>query len=72
MLPNTPSMIHLAKNRSALIKKRNKLLEQLYRQGVIDEIDYELALSEALPPELLPLPQIVPHLVAYVYGNCQG
>ena len=52
VLPNAPSMIHLAKNRSALIKKRNKLLEQLYRQGVIDEIDYELALSEALPPLL--------------------
>lgn len=72
VLPNAPSMIHLAKNRSALIKKRNKLLEQLYRQGVIDEIDYELALSEALPPEPLPLPQIAPHLVAYVYGNRQG
>lgn len=72
VLPNAPSMIHPGKNRLKLIKKRNKLLKQLYRQKVIDEIDYELALSEALPPKPLPLPQIAPHLVTYFYQNRQG
>lgn len=72
VLPNAPSMIHLAKNRSLLEKKRNKLLNQLFRRKVIDETDYELALSEPLPPEPLPLPQIAPHLVAYFYQNRPG
>ena len=64
VLPNAPSMIHLSRNREALLKKRNRLLRELHRQGVIDDADYELALSEALPEEPLPLPALAPHLVA--------
>ena len=64
VLPNAPSMIHLARNREILLKKRNRLLRELRRQGVIDDADCELALSEALPAEPLPLPRLAPHLVA--------
>ena len=64
VLPNAPSMIHLSRNREALLRKRNRLLRELHRQGVIDDADYELALSEALPEEPLPLPALAPHLVA--------
>jgi penicillin-binding protein 1C len=72
VLPNAPSMIHLSKNRDALLKKRNRLLLQLYRRAIINGMDYELALSEALPSEPLPLPQTAPHLVSYFYQNRQG
>ncbi|MDR2232342.1 MAG: penicillin-binding protein 1C [Tannerella sp.] len=72
VLPNAPSLIHLSKNREALTKKRNALLLQLYRRKIIDEIDYELALSEILPSEPQPLPQIAPHLVDYFFRTRKG
>ena len=72
VLPNAPSMIHLSKNREALTNKRNKLLLRLHERKIIDEIDYELALSENLPTEPLPLPQTAPHLVDIFYQNRQG
>jgi penicillin-binding protein 1C len=72
VLPNAPAMIHFARNREALLGKRNRLLEQLRRRGIIDGIDCGLALSEALPAEPLPLPQIAPHLVSYFFKHRQG
>ncbi len=72
VLPNAPAMIHLAKNRLALLEKRNRLLKYLYENGDMDEIDYDLAISETLPSEPLPLPQIAPHLVTYFYKQSEG
>jgi penicillin-binding protein 1C len=72
VLPNAPSLLHLAKNRDALLKKRNRLLKRLFDQKIIDEITYDLSLSENLPGEPLPLPQIAPHLVAWYYKNSPG
>ncbi|MDR1814661.1 MAG: penicillin-binding protein 1C [Tannerella sp.] len=72
VLPNAPSMINPSKNRSALLEKRNKLLQSLYNEHVIDNIDFELALSEELPSEPLPLPQTAPHLVTYYAKNEAG
>ena len=72
VLPNAPSMIHLSKNRGALEKKRNRLLYRLYQQNQIDETDYELAISEPLPSEPLPLPQTAPHLVSSFYQDRKG
>jgi penicillin-binding protein 1C len=72
VLPNMPAQIHLSKNRDLLLKKRNRLLTQLHERNLIDGVDYELALSEDLPYEPLPLPQIAPHLVSYFYLNRPG
>lgn len=72
VLPNAPSMIHLSKARQALLEKRNRLLKQLYTQEVIDESAYELAISEPLPEEPHPLPQIAPHLVSRFYQKRNG
>jgi penicillin-binding protein 1C len=72
VLPNAPAMIHMAKNRPALQEKRNRLLKYLYENGNMDEIDYDLAISENLPSEPLPLPQIAPHLVTYFYKQSEG
>ena len=72
VLPNAPALIHLSKNREALTKKRNALLLQLYKQKIIDGIDYELALSEILPSEPQSLPQIAPHLVDYFFRTRKG
>ena len=72
VLPNAPSMIHLAKNRPALQMKRDRLLLQLHKKGVIDAIDYDLAISESIPSEPLPLPQTAPHLVTFFYRQNEG
>lgn len=72
VLPNAPSMIHLSKARQALLEKRNRLLKQLYKEEVIDESAYELAVSEPLPEEPHPLPQIAPHLVSRFYQERNG
>jgi penicillin-binding protein 1C len=72
VLPNAPSMIHIAKNRSLLLAKRNKLLKYLYEKGKMDATDYHLAVSEELPDEPLPLPNIAPHLVTNYYLKNRG
>jgi penicillin-binding protein 1C len=72
VLPNAPAAVHPAKNRDALLEKRNRLLRLLHRRGIIDATDCELALGEALPSEPRPLPQIAPHLVSYFHQKRPG
>jgi penicillin-binding protein 1C len=72
VLPNAPSMIHLSKNQDKLLEKRNRLLKYLHEKGKIENIDYELAVSEPLPSESMMLPQIAPHLVTYFYLKNRG
>ena len=72
ILPNAPAMLHISKNRDALLDKRNRLLKRLFEKKIIDETNYHLSLSENLPHEPLPLPQIAPHLVNYFYKTNKG
>jgi penicillin-binding protein 1C len=72
VLPNAPAALHLAKNRNLLLEKRNRLLKRLLDKKIINEMDYDLALSENLPGEPIPLPQIAPHLVSYFYNKSKG
>ncbi len=72
VLPNAPSMIHLAKGRPRLLDKRNRLLRRLLDTGAIDASTYELAVAEPLPGEPLALPQIAPCLVDYFYKTRGG
>jgi penicillin-binding protein 1C len=64
VLPNAPSLVHPGKNRSVLIKKRNMLLDKLYKQGIIDSKTASLAKLEPVPDRPFPLPQLAPHLLA--------
>ncbi len=63
VLPNSPSLVNVAKNRELLLKKRNRLLDNLYAEKQIDGITCELAKLEPLPGEPKPLPQLAPHLL---------
>lgn len=72
VLPNAPAMVHLSRSRQSLLDKRNRLLSQLYKKGILDTSSYELALSEPLPQEPLSLPQTAPHLVNYFYKERKG
>lgn len=72
VLPNSPSMMHFGKNRQQLLKKRNSLLKSLYENEKISELDYELAVQEALPPYPHALPQTAPHLVTKIHKEHNG
>ena len=72
VLPNAPAMIHLSKGRKKLLDKRNRLVKQLLEKKTIDSSTYELAISEPLPDEPHPLPQIAPYLVSRFYQERNG
>lgn len=62
VLPNSPSILHLGKNRKLLLAKRNRLLEKLSQRGLIDPLTCEAACGEPLPGVPLPLPSHAHHL----------
>jgi len=72
VLPNSPSMIRLDRNRGKLLAKRNKLLLKLLSLNHIDSIQYELAILEEIPKKIKSTPNIAPHLVEYFYRYNQG
>jgi penicillin-binding protein 1C len=63
VLPNSPALIHPGRNRDALRRKRDRLLERLWRDGRIDSLAYALALREPLPEKPLALPRAAPQLL---------
>lgn len=69
VLPNAPSLIYPGKNHDELLRKRNRLLKQLYDEHKISAIDYEVALSEPLPEKPLSLPRLADHLLAQFAGK---
>jgi len=67
VLPNSPAMMHFGRNRDKLLRKRNRLLEKLHNENILDKTDYDLAIAEPLPAHPYPLPQVAPHLVTKIY-----
>ncbi len=63
VLPNAPSLIYPGKNQERLLKKRNRLLDQLLVAKIIDKEICELSKQEPLPGKPHVLPQIAPHLL---------
>ena len=69
VLPNAPSLIYPGKNHERLLAKRNRLLDKLMRDGVIDDITCELAKSEALPGKPKSMPLVTPHLLTRLFNE---
>ncbi len=63
VLPNAPALIHPGRNRASLLAKRNRLIDRLIQNKIIDDMTGDLAKAEPLPEQPLPLPQIAPHLL---------
>jgi len=63
VLPNAPALVHPGRNRNVLLKKRNRLLDNLLADGKIDKASAELAKLESLPDEPFRLPQNASHLL---------
>ena len=72
VLPNTPSLIYPGKNRSLLLKKRNRLLKQLFEAGDMDSTTYRLSLLEKIPDKPHPLPDKAFHLLEYLRTHEKG
>jgi len=73
VLPNAPALIHPGRNREALKKKRDALLDKMMTAGVIDEFTCSLAKEEAVPEEPQVLPRHARHLLSrlFVDGSAQ-
>jgi penicillin-binding protein 1C len=72
VLPNSPSLIHISKNRKQLLEKRNNLLEKLYKRNYLSEEDLRLAKAENIPDEPLPMPMKAMHLFDAVAKKHEG
>ncbi|WP_207426389.1 penicillin-binding protein 1C [Pedobacter sp. SYSU D00535] len=69
VLPNAPSLVHPGKNRDKLIRKRNRLLDILEKDGQLSTVEVALAKQEPVPDKPLPLPQLAPHLLSLVRND---
>ena len=63
VLPNAPALIFPGKNQQILLKKRNRLLNILLKEGVLETTTYQLALEEPLPGSPYPFPTTARHLL---------
>ncbi len=63
VLPNAPALIYPGKNQIKLKLKRNRLLDKLYKKGIIDQETCDLAKSEPLPSSPHAIPQQAKHLL---------
>lgn len=63
VLPNSPALIHPARNQEELRRKRDALLRKLNAAGALDDLSMRLAMREPLPGRPHPLPRIAPHLL---------
>jgi penicillin-binding protein 1C len=72
VLPNSPSLIHVAKNRDQLLKKRNNLLEKLHKKKYFTEEDLRLAQAENIPDEPMPIPMEAMHLFDVIAKKYSG
>ncbi|MGB3607961.1 MAG: penicillin-binding protein 1C [Psychroserpens sp.] len=72
VLPNAPSLIYPGKNQERLLEKRNRLLEKLRDNNIIDSLTYDLSIEEDLPQKPYALPQIAPHLLQKVALSNRG
>jgi len=66
VLPNSPSMMHLGKQRDNLLKKRNRLLKKLHEKNYLTATDYTLALLEPLPDKPKNWISVAPHLLVHL------
>lgn len=62
ILPNSPGMMNVEKNRETLLKKRNTLLKTMYDTNIISQSQYKLSLNERLPDKRYYFDLLAPHL----------
>ena len=71
VLPNAPSLIHPGRNRDILLMKRNRMIDRMQQQGIIDITEASLAKNEPLPLQPQPLPDEAPHVLGHYIQSGQ-
>ncbi len=66
VLPNSPSMLNIGREREKLILKRNSLLIKLCKNGYFDKISLNISCNEPLPGINNTLPFEAPHFSYFV------
>jgi len=72
VLPNAPSLIFPGNNDQKLKAKRDKLLTKLLDRKIIDSLDCELAIEEAIPEKPFALPDHSFHLTEQLKKSNPG
>ncbi len=72
VLPNAPALMYPGKNNESLKRKRDRLLKKIFRQGMMSEDAYRLALAETLPEKLYDIPGLAPHLLTRACQDGEG
>ncbi len=72
VLPNAPSLIFPGKNHVKLLAKRNRLLDKLFHNNIIDSLTCEISKEEPLPQKPLRLPNIAKHLHNQIIKDHKG
>jgi penicillin-binding protein 1C len=72
VLPNAPSLVHPGRNRERLLRKRNRLLDRLLDEGLLDAMTADLAKEEPVPPEPAAVPRLAPHLLERIRAEKAG
>jgi penicillin-binding protein 1C len=72
VLPNAPSLIFPGKNQNKLLTKRNRLLDKLYKNNIIDSLTCIISKEETLPQKPLQLPNIATHLHNLIIKKNKG
>jgi len=62
VLPNAPALISPQQNPDILKRKRDRLLERMYKVNIIDQETYSLAILESAPQNSYPLEMQAAHL----------
>ena len=62
VLPNSPGLMHIEKNREKLLNKRNQLLKKMYDDKILTKSQYNLSLKEKLPIKRYYFDMAAPHL----------
>lgn len=63
VLPNSPGLIYPGRNQEKLLKKRNRLLDEMKVREIIDQETCNLSKLEPLPQKPFPLPDLCMHLL---------
>ena len=66
VLPNSPGLMNVEKNKNKLLKKRDFLLKKLYDKKIINKRQYEISLKEPLPDKRYSFKNLAPHLIRRV------
>jgi penicillin-binding protein 1C len=72
VLPNSPRLIFPGKNQLRLLEKRNRLLTTLFKNKVLNDQDFALAMAEPLPEKQFSFPVLAPQLIDQVIKDGNG